>query len=82
MCKDLLKLLHDIYTSVLTEWNYEIIGHKPYLTGRDIPRIVSKFLEKSQSRARVFRRFLATRTEKEHLPCAQVVRMILYQGIL
>jgi hypothetical protein len=35
MCKDLLKLLHDIYTSVLTEWNYESISYKPYLTTRD-----------------------------------------------
>jgi hypothetical protein len=39
MCKDLWKLVHDIYTSVLTEWNYESISYKPYLTRREIPRI-------------------------------------------
>jgi hypothetical protein len=39
MCKDLWKLLHDIYTSVLTEWNYESISYKPYLTRREMRRI-------------------------------------------
>jgi hypothetical protein len=39
MCKDLWKLLHDINTSVLTEWNYERISYKPYVTTREIPRI-------------------------------------------
>jgi hypothetical protein len=39
MCKDLWKLLHDIYTSVLTEWNYESISYKPCLTTREMPRI-------------------------------------------
>jgi hypothetical protein len=38
-CKDLWKLLHDIYTSVLTEWNYENNSYKPYLTTREMPRI-------------------------------------------
>jgi hypothetical protein len=39
MCKDLWKLLHDINTSMLTEWNYERISYKPYVTTREIPRI-------------------------------------------
>jgi hypothetical protein len=39
MCKDLWKLLHDINTSVLTEWKYERISYKPYVTTREIPRI-------------------------------------------
>jgi hypothetical protein len=39
MCKDLWKLLHDISTSVLTEWNYESISYRPYLTRREMPRI-------------------------------------------
>jgi hypothetical protein len=39
ICKDLWKLLHDINTSVLTEWNYERISYKPYVTKREIPRI-------------------------------------------
>jgi hypothetical protein len=39
MCKDLWKLLHDINTSVLTEWNYERISYKLYVTTREIPRI-------------------------------------------
>jgi hypothetical protein len=29
MCRDLQNLLHDIYPSVLTEWNYESLGYKP-----------------------------------------------------
>jgi hypothetical protein len=37
MCKELWKLLHDIYTSVLTEWNYESISYN--LTRREMPRI-------------------------------------------
>jgi hypothetical protein len=39
MCKDLWKLLHDIYISVLTERTYESIIYKPYLTRREMPRI-------------------------------------------
>jgi hypothetical protein len=39
MCKDLWKLLHDIYTSVLTECNYESISYMPYLTIREMPCI-------------------------------------------
>jgi hypothetical protein len=39
MCKDLWKLLHDNYHSVLTEWDYESIRYKPYLTRREMPRI-------------------------------------------
>jgi hypothetical protein len=39
MCKDLSKPLHDIRTSVLTEWDYESIGYKSYLTRREMPRI-------------------------------------------
>jgi hypothetical protein len=39
MCKDLWKLLLDIYTSVLTEWNYESISYKPYVTAHEMPRI-------------------------------------------
>jgi hypothetical protein len=39
MCKNLWKLLHDIYTLVLTEWNYESISYNPYLTRREMPRI-------------------------------------------
>jgi hypothetical protein len=39
MRKDLWELLHDIYTSVLTEWTYESITYKLYLTRREMPRI-------------------------------------------
>jgi hypothetical protein len=39
MCKDLWKLLRDIYTSVLTEWKYESISYKPYITRREMPSI-------------------------------------------
>ena len=31
--------MHDINTSVLTEWNYERISYKPYVTTREILRI-------------------------------------------
>jgi hypothetical protein len=37
MCKDLSKLMHDIKTSVLTEWNYDCTSYKPYVTTREIP---------------------------------------------
>jgi hypothetical protein len=47
MCKDLWKLLHDIHTSVLTEWNNESISHKPYLTRRKTPRITHHVSEVS-----------------------------------
>jgi hypothetical protein len=47
MCKDLWKLLHDIYTSVLTEWNNESISYKPYLTKREMPRITHHVSEVS-----------------------------------
>jgi hypothetical protein len=40
MCKDLWKLLQDIFTSILTEWNFESISYKPFLTRREMPRIV------------------------------------------
>jgi hypothetical protein len=39
MCKDLWKLLHDIYILVITEWNYESISYKPYITTSEITRI-------------------------------------------
>jgi hypothetical protein len=47
MCKDLWKLLHDIYTSVQTEWNYESVSHKPYLTRREMPSITHHVSEVS-----------------------------------
>jgi hypothetical protein len=39
MCKELWKLLHDIYTSELPERTYESISYKPYLTRREMPHI-------------------------------------------
>jgi hypothetical protein len=47
MCKDLWKLLHDNYTSVLSEWNYESISYKLYLTRREMPRITHHVSEVS-----------------------------------
>jgi hypothetical protein len=47
VCKDLWKLLHDIYTSVLTEWNYDSISYKPYLTRREMLRITHHVSEVS-----------------------------------
>jgi hypothetical protein len=40
MSKDFWKLLHDIHTSVLTEWNYERISYNPYVAKREMPRII------------------------------------------
>jgi hypothetical protein len=47
MCKGLWKLLHNICTSVLTEWNNESISYKPYLTRRETPRITHHVSEVS-----------------------------------
>jgi hypothetical protein len=43
MCKDLQKLLHDVYTSMVAEWNYEIIGYKPKVNTPEMPRIRHHF---------------------------------------
>jgi hypothetical protein len=36
LCTDLWKILHDNNNSVLTEWNYERISYKPYVTTREV----------------------------------------------